>query len=127
MILAGVKRCVVSGDNSTIIEALALRFGLEKVNEKGLRDLILEVDSQNLATAIRGELEVNPSTTLIIGDIKRMARQAQCSGINLIPREANDFVHALAHYGVGEDYECIWNENSPCNWYISIDVRREPI
>ncbi|KAL8541729.1 hypothetical protein ACS0TY_002835 [Phlomoides rotata] len=126
-ILAGAKRCVAAGEHSDIIDALALWFGLEPVNAKGLQNLLLEVDSRNLSLAIRGELEVDTSTSLIIGDIKPLARQVGCCGINLVPREANGFAHALAHYGVGEDFECIWVDNIPCNWYISIDVRREPI
>ncbi|KAL8476439.1 hypothetical protein ACS0TY_028927 [Phlomoides rotata] len=36
VLLAGAKRCRAEGGNSTIIEVLAMRFGVAKVVEEGL-------------------------------------------------------------------------------------------
>ncbi|KAL8491268.1 hypothetical protein ACS0TY_023054 [Phlomoides rotata] len=126
VVMAGAKRCAAAGDNSTIIEALALRFGLENVQENGLCNIILEVDSRNLWLAVRGEMEMDPSSMLVVGDIQHLARELHYFEISLVKREANKTAHALAHYGKDEGYESVWNENFPCNWYIRNDVRLEP-
>ncbi|KAL8489656.1 hypothetical protein ACS0TY_025526 [Phlomoides rotata] len=48
LILAGSKRCSVAADNSTMIEALALRFGASSALNHGLHVAMLESDSRNL-------------------------------------------------------------------------------
>ncbi|KAL8534635.1 hypothetical protein ACS0TY_010602 [Phlomoides rotata] len=62
-LLVGAKRCVAEGGNSTIIEALVLRFGLEaEENDHGGR-------LQKSCDSFEGVLDADPSTTMIIGDI----------------------------------------------------------
>ncbi|KAL8506419.1 hypothetical protein ACS0TY_017341 [Phlomoides rotata] len=69
---------------------------------------------------------MDASSMLVVGDIHHLARELDCFEISLVKREANKTAHALAHYGKDEGYECVWNENFPCNWYIRNVVRREP-
>ncbi|KAL8520548.1 hypothetical protein ACS0TY_011177 [Phlomoides rotata] len=45
LVLAGAKRCLVASDSSFLIEALALRFGVLSVIDRGLKVDLLETDS----------------------------------------------------------------------------------
>ncbi|KAL8480222.1 hypothetical protein ACS0TY_026952 [Phlomoides rotata] len=68
-ILAGAQRCSASTQNSTLIEALTLRFGVSKAASKGLRITALETDSQSLALALQGRKEVYASSAMIVANI----------------------------------------------------------
>ncbi|KAL8542878.1 hypothetical protein ACS0TY_003676 [Phlomoides rotata] len=68
-VLAGVTRCKAMKGNSTLIEALALRFGFEEESGHGLRIHILESDSKNLIDCLKGNLQGDTATSLIVGDI----------------------------------------------------------
>ncbi|KAL8511717.1 hypothetical protein ACS0TY_018228 [Phlomoides rotata] len=49
--LAGMK-CMKAIGNNTLLEALALRFGLKKALEHNVKGLLTESDSQNLVMAL---------------------------------------------------------------------------
>ncbi|KAL8461807.1 hypothetical protein ACS0TY_033055 [Phlomoides rotata] len=59
MILAGTRQCLVTANNSTMVEALALRFGVSSALNHGLQIDHLESDSSNLVQAITNNLEVD--------------------------------------------------------------------
>ncbi|KAL8515198.1 hypothetical protein ACS0TY_014058 [Phlomoides rotata] len=69
VILVGAKRCVAAKENNTIIEALAMCFGVQSSMKRVLKGLILEVDSRNLILAMKGELEADSLSMMIVGDI----------------------------------------------------------
>ncbi|KAL8542021.1 hypothetical protein ACS0TY_003036 [Phlomoides rotata] len=129
VLLAGAKRCPATGENSTVIEALAMRFGAERVRDEGLTNVLLESDSRNLVLALRGDLEVDPSSLLLVDDIRSLSRVFNCLGFNFTHHSANSPAHAFAHIGVGKDFEKIWRNDFPdcCNVLILNDVRREPL
>ncbi|KAL8502096.1 hypothetical protein ACS0TY_021278 [Phlomoides rotata] len=129
VILAGAKRCVATKENNTIIEALALRFGVQCSMKRGLKGLILEADSCNLILALKGELEADTTSMMIVGDIWEMARIINCPSFNFVGRSANRVAHSLAHYGNRVGFENLWISEIPacCNGFVLDDLGREPI
>ncbi|KAL8545826.1 hypothetical protein ACS0TY_005808 [Phlomoides rotata] len=59
VILVGAKWSSIVTDNSTLIEALALRFGAISALNHGLTVALLETDSRNLVRAIQSKIEVD--------------------------------------------------------------------
>ncbi|KAL8505606.1 hypothetical protein ACS0TY_016737 [Phlomoides rotata] len=114
--------------NSTLIEALALRFGLQKSIERGIRPLLLESVCQNLILALNGWLEGGPQTMMIIENIMSMAHNLDGPAFIFSGRETNRAAHSLAHLGTNPSFVQLWDwEVSPCcNNDIVNDVRREP-
>ncbi|KAL8463962.1 hypothetical protein ACS0TY_033778 [Phlomoides rotata] len=68
-ILAGTQRCSAPYQNCTLIEALALRFGVSAAASRGLRITAQKTDSQSLALALQGKKEVDDSSAMIVEDI----------------------------------------------------------
>ncbi|KAL8491492.1 hypothetical protein ACS0TY_023199 [Phlomoides rotata] len=70
-LLAGVKRkrMLAPTDNSTLIEAMALRFGTEMASRHEVHTQILESDSKSLIKCLKGGLSGDVATMLIVGDI----------------------------------------------------------
>ncbi|KAL8549394.1 hypothetical protein ACS0TY_008287 [Phlomoides rotata] len=68
-VLAGATRYKATKGNSTLIEALALRFGFEAASTHGLRIHILESDSKTLIGCLTGNLNGDAAMSLIVGDI----------------------------------------------------------
>ncbi|KAL8470305.1 hypothetical protein ACS0TY_032959 [Phlomoides rotata] len=94
--LAGSKRCTAAG-HSTMIEALALRFGLQQARERGFRPRVLESDCFNLIMALNGREEEDPQTILITDDILSMTDILECPEFVFSGRETNRTAHRLAH------------------------------
>ncbi|KAL8507295.1 hypothetical protein ACS0TY_018002 [Phlomoides rotata] len=125
--LLGAQTRRIDGD-STLLEALAMKFGLKIAAEHGLQNLIMEADSSNLIQAIRGELVVDPYSMSIVKDIRTMTEGIGYSDYLYTKRESNCVAHTIARTFVGWDFEKIWVRGVPENC-ISIlvkDVRREP-
>ncbi|KAL8535924.1 hypothetical protein ACS0TY_011538 [Phlomoides rotata] len=90
VLMAGSKRCHSAG-SSTLAEALALRFGLEKTREAGLGRVQLESDSKILVKNCSGSSSGDAHVMMIVEDLKSMVnivhgieishcrRDAQCS------------------------------------------------
>lgn len=125
--VAGSKRERASG-SSTLLEAMALRFGLCTAIQCGIPNLILETDSEILARSLRGVVENDNYVMVLIQDIQEAAQLLPCSEFRWISRKANQVAHALAHYGFERNFEEIWMEEVPgsCMHFILKDVRREP-
>ncbi|KAL8473164.1 hypothetical protein ACS0TY_030118 [Phlomoides rotata] len=129
MILAGTRRCLVTVDNSTMIEALALRFGVSTALNHGLYIDQLESDSNNLVRAITNGLEVDVLSSLIIDDIADLVSNLNVHEFSFIGRDANRVAHFLSHYGPFVGFDTVWDTVPPvnCIGLLEEDVRREPI
>ncbi|KAL8456283.1 hypothetical protein ACS0TY_034480 [Phlomoides rotata] len=128
-VFAGTKRCKAPSANSTMLEALALRFGVSEAVSKGLQIMILETDSQILARALQRETEVDVSTTMIVADILAEADYLVAREFLWVKREANRVAHFLAHCNLEYSSTHIWTNEVPslCNRLVLDDVRREPL
>ncbi|KAL8541921.1 hypothetical protein ACS0TY_002969 [Phlomoides rotata] len=128
-ILAGAKRCSVAADNSTMIEALALRFGAISARSHGLQVAFLESDSQNLIRAILHNQGVDILSTMIIDDIADLVSGLGVQNFSFVGREANRVAHFLSHLGTFVGFEHVWDVDFPdgCIYLVEEDVRREPI
>lgn len=127
--LAGARRCRAPTQNSTIIEALALKFGIQQALRKDLRNLILESDSSNLIQTLRGDLDRDTQTRLITDDIQDLVHELGDTTFSFVRRNANHVAHFLSHFcpNVGDDF--LWVKDIPedCKILVVNDVRREPI
>ncbi|KAL8539218.1 hypothetical protein ACS0TY_001003 [Phlomoides rotata] len=109
VVLAGAKRFLVAADNSTLIEALALRFGAASALNYGLAVALLESDSRNLVRAIRSNYEVDVLSTMIIDDIADLVCDLGVQDFSFVGREANRVAHFLAHSGTFVGSELVWD------------------
>ncbi|KAL8484126.1 hypothetical protein ACS0TY_026720 [Phlomoides rotata] len=125
--LAGTKRCRARG-NSTLVEALALRYGIQQALTSGLSSFQIETDSEILAMAIRGEGVHADYIMMLVENIRSLAKQANCRAVLFCKREANNVAHSLAQYGAFIQLEKLWSDNVPasCFRFLINDVRREP-
>ncbi|KAL8478520.1 hypothetical protein ACS0TY_030422 [Phlomoides rotata] len=89
VILAGAK-CTSAMGNNTLLEALALRYGLRKSVEYPTKTR-LQLQKQTLKSWLN-PLMVITMPMLIIGDILSLAHQTRCSGFIHANREANKVV-----------------------------------
>ncbi|KAL8547442.1 hypothetical protein ACS0TY_006969 [Phlomoides rotata] len=112
--------------NSTLAEAMALRFGLESSVENGITQLLMESDSENLIRALNREAEMEPYVMEVADDIRSLARSIDCSSFSYIQRTANKAAHSLTHIGIELNDVKIWIDEVPncCNELILNDVRR---
>ncbi|KAL8547597.1 hypothetical protein ACS0TY_007062 [Phlomoides rotata] len=76
VLMAGSKRCLSAG-SSTLAEALALRFGLEKTREAGLGRVQLETDSETLVKNCTESGQGEAHVMMIVEDLKSMTRCEQ--------------------------------------------------
>ncbi|KAL8464339.1 hypothetical protein ACS0TY_034023 [Phlomoides rotata] len=125
--MAGSKRYFVAG-NSTLAEALALRFGLEKAREAGLGWVLLETDSETLVKNCVGSCSGETHVMMIVEDIRSMVNIVQGIEITHCRRDANKVAHTLARLGKSPFFEQTWLEEVPdsCNPLVLDDVKREP-
>ncbi|KAL8506704.1 hypothetical protein ACS0TY_017559 [Phlomoides rotata] len=125
--LAGTKRCRARG-NSTLVEALALRYGIQQALTSGLSSFQIETDSEILAMAIRGKGVHADYIMMLVEDIRSLAKQVNCRAVLFCKREANNVAHSLAQYGAFIQLEKLWSDNVPtsCFRFLINDVRREP-
>ncbi|KAL8500978.1 hypothetical protein ACS0TY_020529 [Phlomoides rotata] len=98
VILAGSKRCQARG-NSTLVEALALRYIIQHAILSCLTSFQTETDSKILAMAIRGERVHADYIMMLVEDIRSLAVQANCTAVLFCKRDANNVAHSLAYYG----------------------------
>ncbi|KAL8543703.1 hypothetical protein ACS0TY_004317 [Phlomoides rotata] len=126
--LAGSKRCRGSGNN-TLVEALALRFGLETALLGGFKVHIAESDSERLVRTLHGNTDEEPYVLSLVEDIKILAGETLCSTFQHTHRSANKVADFLAHFGKDASFEDFWTDSVPncCMKFILNDVRREPI
>ncbi|KAL8519241.1 hypothetical protein ACS0TY_010254 [Phlomoides rotata] len=126
-LIAGSKRCRGS-DSSTLVEALALKFGLKTAQLGGLLVNIIESDSERLVRTINGDTDDEPYVMSLVDDIKLLAQETQCSIVQHANRTANKVAHFLAHFRKDANFEEIWTDRVPtcCMKIILNDVRREP-
>ncbi|KAL8526015.1 hypothetical protein ACS0TY_015293 [Phlomoides rotata] len=122
-LIASSKRCRGDG-SSTLVEALALRFGLETTLLGGLSVHIIESDSERLVRSINGELDDEPYVMSLVEDIKILAADSHCPIVQYAHRNSNK----VAHLGRNEPFEEIWTDRLPtcCMNVILNDVRRKP-
>ncbi|KAL8468661.1 hypothetical protein ACS0TY_031743 [Phlomoides rotata] len=111
--LAGNRRCVASSDNSTLIEALALRFRLKAFMTMGLQISTLESDSSNLVSALLGNTSLDACSMLVVEDIAEMVNEEVCHTFSFVKRGANRLAHTLAHADNRVDSEKIWIDVIP--------------
>ncbi|KAL8543065.1 hypothetical protein ACS0TY_003805 [Phlomoides rotata] len=124
VLMAGSKRCLAAG-NSTLAEALALRFGLEKARKARPGWVLLESDSETLVKNCMGSCSGETHVRMI----RSMVNIVQGIEISHCRRDANKVAHTLARFGTSPYFEQIWLDEVPdsCNSLILDDVRREPI
>ncbi|KAL8464185.1 hypothetical protein ACS0TY_033923 [Phlomoides rotata] len=126
VLLTSTRRYKIEG-NSTLLEALALRFGLEAARQYGIATYYFEMDSSNLCHALNSELKLDAYAMLIVEDIQHLVRDLHQPSFLHIPRETNFVTHAIAHLNIGVDTERIKTDELPCIPIISTDVRLLPI
>lgn len=95
--LAGSKRCLAAAENSTLIEALALRFGVQSANSNGLLLSILEADSSNLIMTLQGNWQADTHTLSITEDILDLLRGHNNHRFSFVRRTANRVAHTVSH------------------------------
>lgn len=127
VIVSGSRR-QPGGGGSTLVEALALCFGIRIANECGLSNIIFESDSESLIKAINGELIEDPYVMSIIREIQRLATQVNGINFRFARREANSVAHHLAHFCNSSETEFIWMDDVPvsCAFLVQNDVRLMP-
>lgn len=125
MKLAGSKRCTAATDSNTLIEALALRFGLESANKADLVVNFLETDSYNLLAAISQKLLLDTHSMMV--DIQFFMGAYESCSASFVNRNANRVAHFLAHFGHVNDFHRVWTNDVPpnCKNIILNDVRRK--
>lgn len=128
VMMSGVKRCKADGD-STLLEALALRFAMRQAIDGGLHRLMIETDSEILANSLRDGRRNDSVASMIMEDIWDLANEIGCTQFLYVKREANSLAHNIAHFSCNENYEEVWIKEVPpcCNRTLLKDVRREPI
>ncbi|KAL8463039.1 hypothetical protein ACS0TY_033888 [Phlomoides rotata] len=112
VIMVGAKRINARG-SSTLIEAMALKFSLETIIERGITRLIAEMDFENLARALRREKESEAYVMSMIKDIWILAANVNCLEYRNVKRTTNRAANALAHFGKEQSFEWIWIKKVP--------------
>ncbi|KAL8509272.1 hypothetical protein ACS0TY_016461 [Phlomoides rotata] len=110
ILFAGSKR-FHGGGSSTLVETIALLFGLETSVLRGFTINSMETNSNRLAQSVNGTTENEPYVLAMVEDIRLWAHEVGCSMIQHIDRTTNTVVHALAHVEREPDYEEFWTSN----------------
>ena len=104
-------------------EALALRRGLQLVDDLGCTPVIMESDSLELVEAFNGVTEIWSPYTSILMDCFLIARRIGQVKIQHCPREANVVAHKIARFAFNSDSSIFWDSNPPS--FIIPDVMND--
>lgn len=127
VILTGAKRSNGDGD-STLANALALRFGIQSALKAGVRVNFFETDSENLVKEIWEDRVDSVYVMVIVDEIRSMVNNVPGTAFKWCGRDANKVTHTLAHFGDCNSFEYLWvgEAHSICSPFLQKDVRREP-
>ncbi|KAL8506565.1 hypothetical protein ACS0TY_017454 [Phlomoides rotata] len=84
VVLAGSTRIKGAGNN-TLLEALALRYGLRSFMNHGLHCSQAETDSRNIVLALHRESEVDTVSEMIAKDVQVLAQRRKPGGTYACP------------------------------------------
>ncbi|KAL8547083.1 hypothetical protein ACS0TY_006709 [Phlomoides rotata] len=128
-LLAGVKRVFAPPDNSTLIEAMTLRFGIEQASRHDMRIQIFESDSKNLIKCLKGSYSGDVATMVVVGYILDWAGPMDAEEFVFASRNSNRVANCLAQWDPSLNSMYVWIDETPpcCNSFLVDDVRREPL
>ncbi|KAL5740096.1 hypothetical protein ACOSP7_028979 [Xanthoceras sorbifolium] len=115
--LGKVKLAAASGlaesFSPLVLEAFALKRGLELALEAGFSRILVESDSSTLVKAVNSVTFPLSKVGNIIMDIVSLIRNLGVLSVIFVPRKANRIADALAKFGINLFSESIWLEDVP--------------
>ncbi|MQL98715.1 hypothetical protein Taro_031427 [Colocasia esculenta] len=93
------------------VETRALRDGLTICCNKGILDILVEIDSLNLKRIVTGQMHRLWELTCIIQDVAIITKKVKVQ-IKHVPREANQVAHSLAGYGCSTKHFRCWDSGA---------------
>ncbi|CAL1392116.1 unnamed protein product [Linum trigynum] len=113
MILAG-SRTVKAGWSPEIAEGMALKFGLEKAKDKGLRVIQVESDCQRLINILNGRENSRTEIESVCSSLISAGSEVNVVDWSFVYREANGVAHLLAHFFPFNVFrDKVWQDSAP--------------
>ena len=113
MVLASLSQQIPQAYSPEDIEALAASKALQFASEIGIREAVLEGDSQVLMPRLINDTEVMSYNALLIEDVQRCSRSFNQLCYSHVKRECNKITHSLARYVVHIPDFIMWIEDIP--------------
>ncbi|KAG6407830.1 hypothetical protein SASPL_130829 [Salvia splendens] len=96
MVIFTCKTEVKEVGSTTLMEGIAVRYGLNMALLQNISNLYVQSDNQNLIRGLHGDVELDPYSEVIKGDILAVARRVHVIDFNFIPRACNRVAHLLS-------------------------------
>lgn len=113
MVLASLSQQIPQAYSPEDIEALVASKALQFASEIGIREAVLEGDSQVLMPRLINDTEVMSYNALLIEDVQRCSRSFNQLCYSHVKRECNKITHSLARYVVHIPDFIMWIEDIP--------------
>lgn len=101
--LAGKCKVIAKG-SSDLLEALAIRYGLQMARQYHLCIDTIECDNSGIVNNILGRSTATPYCDILVHEITQMMQVVGCGTVNHIPRLENQVAHEIAR---GPIFLCI--------------------
>ena len=111
MVLASLSQQIPQAYSPEDIEALAASKALQFASEIGIREAVLEGDSQVLMPRLINDTEVMSYNALLIEDVQRCSRSFNQLCYSHVTREDNKITHRLTRYVVHIPDFIMWMED----------------
>lgn len=113
VIAAAIKQTNFNGD-AALVEAAAVKLGIQVAIDTGLTPLIIETDCKDVVNLVLHKKSNQTEICWIITDIQsEMQRGGNLFKFQHIPRENNVIAHNLAKMAVASGDSCIWRDSFP--------------
>lgn len=111
--VAGTAECFYQVQDAASAEALALRRGLQLVQERGCTRVAMESDCLEIIDACNGEKEIRAPYSAILADCFQFAHEVPSLSFMHCPREANNLAHLLARHAYDSKLFLFWEDEPP--------------
>lgn len=96
VVLAGKRKMNAAG-TSTLLEAMAIRYGMQTVKQYHLQANTVEGDNKTCMEGLNGTSRADLYCDVIFKDIKELAQGVGCTTFIFAPRAENEAAHVAAH------------------------------
>ena len=110
----GFSRSIGLATN-VVAECWALRDGLQRANQLGIQNIVVELDAKIIVDILQSNQETNNSFSPLLLDCRLLLRNFPQSRVRHVFREANFGANAMAKRGVSQVEDFVVFDNPPSN------------
>ncbi|KAK9281023.1 hypothetical protein L1049_003915 [Liquidambar formosana] len=109
MFIAGMAKKFQYMGSAQMVEALALREGLQFALDISIKGLVVETDAKGLIDGLKNRRNMSVEVETVSEDIKHLARGARCEEFSYAPKKCNRAADAVAKFALRVDVHDVFN------------------